>query len=172
MDRTQPVKFFKGLEIEATNHYLLPTMIAPGQYDYQECKGMLDAHSECKHILLGYMYDPAGNPLTIDHDKAFGLANQLMTEGYRVTLEIRPDQLTDDFVARCPDPNGPFGKLFVILIGSYFPNMAKIGPYTTLKLHSDFDSSNGGVWCIKAEDYAKHGQFTPWRAYDMDEWLK
>ena len=67
---------------------------------------------------------------------------------------------------------GSFGKLFVILIGSYFPNMAKIGPYTTLKLHSDFDSSNNGVWCIKAEDFAKHGQFTPWRAYDMDEWLK
>lgn len=171
MDRTLPVRFFKGLEIEATNHFLLPTMIAPGQYSYEECEEMLIVHS-CGHILLGYMYDPAGNPLTIDLDKAFDLANKLMTNGYKVTLEIRPDQLTDEFVARCPDPQGGFGKLFVILIGSYFPNMAKIGPYTTLKLHSDFDSSNEGVWCIKAEDFARHGQFTPWRAYDMDEWLK
>jgi hypothetical protein len=171
MDRTKPVRFFKGLEIEATNHFLLPTMIAPGQYSYDECKEMMTAHST-NHILLGYMYDPAGNPLEIDLDRAFGLADTLMSEGYKVTLEIRPDQLTDAFVERCPDPQGPFGKLFVILIGSYFPNMAKIGPYTTLKLHSDFDSSNNGVWCIKAEDFAKHGQFTPWRAYDMDEWLK
>lgn len=178
MDRTRPVKFFKGLEIEATNHYLLPTMIAPGQYDYDECKAMLDAHSECKHILLGYMYDPAGNPLTIDLDRAFGLAYRLMDEGFRVTLEIRPDQLTDEFVARCPEQtavskNGElYKKLFVILMGTYFPNMNKIGSYTTLKLHSDFDSDNNGVWCMKAGDFADKGMFTPWRAYDLDEWLK
>ena len=171
MDRTLPVKFFKGLEIEATNHFLLPTMIAPGQYDYDECVAMMTEH-ECNHILLGYMYDPAGNPLTIDLDKAFLIANRLMTSGYKVTLEIRPDQLTDDFVSRCPEANTEFAKLFVILIGSYFPNMAKIGGYTTLKLHSDFNSSNDGVWCVKANDFVKAGQFTPWRAYDFDIWLK
>ena len=33
MNRDIPVRFFKGLEIEATNHFLQPTMIAPGQYD-------------------------------------------------------------------------------------------------------------------------------------------
>jgi hypothetical protein len=173
MDRTKPVKFFKGLEIEATNHFLLPTMIAPGQYSYDECTEMLNTHAECSHILLGYMYDPAGNPLDIDLDKAFDLANKLMGEGTRVTLEIRPDQLTDEFVARCPDPQGPFGKLFVILIGTRFPRMDKIGAYTTLKLHSDYgNTENGGVWCVKAEDFKTAGTFTPWEAYVMDEWLK
>lgn len=171
MDRQKPVKFFKGLEIEATNHFLLPTMIAPGQYDLEECVSMMLEH-KTDHILLGYMYDPAGNPLTIDLDKAFALANALMAARKRVTLEIRPDQLTDDFVARCPEAESPEAKLFVILIGSYFPNMAKIGGYTTLKLHSDFDSSNEGVWCVKAEAFKAAGVFTPWRAYDMDEWLK
>jgi hypothetical protein len=172
MDRTLPVRFFKGLEIEATNHFLLPTMIAPGQYDYQECKDMMIEH-ETNHILLGYMYNPAGDPLTIDLDKAFLLAHQLMADGYKVTLEIRPDQLTDEFVERCPDPDGSFGKLFVILIGTYFPNMPKIGPYTTLKLHSNFgNTQNNGVWCVKAEDFKKAGMFTPWAAYGNDIFIK
>lgn len=172
MDRTQPVKFFKGLEIEATNHFLMPTMIAPGQYDIDKCRQMIVDH-ECNHILLGYMYDPAGNPLDMDIAKAFACANQLMSEGFRVTLEIRPDQLTDEFVAACPDPEGPFGKLFVILIGTRFPNMPKIGPYTTLKLHSDFSNTeNNGVWCVKAEDFKKAGIFTPWEAYGPDQWLE
>lgn len=172
MDRTKPVRFFKGLEIEATNHFLMPTMIAPGQYDYQECKDMLVEH-KCNHILLGYMYDPAGNALTMDIPKAFELARRLMGEGYRVTLEIRPDQLTDEFVAACPEPGTPFANLFVILIGTRFPNMPKIGGYTTLKLHSDFgNTENNGVWCVKAEDFKKAGTFTPWEAYEFDEWLK
>lgn len=171
MDRTKPVKFFSGLEIEATNHFLLPTMIAPGQYDYDKCKQMLDTHN-MKHILVGFMYDPAGKPLDIDLDKAFSLVNRLMADGYKVTVEIRPDQLTDSFVERCPEADSPEAKLFVILIGSYFPNMAKIGGYTTLKLHSDYNSSNKGVWCIKAEDYVKYGSFTPWEAYELDIWLE
>lgn len=172
MDRNVPVRFFKGLEIEATNHFLQPTMIAPGQYDLDECRQMLKDH-KCTHLLLGYMYDPAGNPLTLDIAKAFHVANTLMSEGFRVTMEIRPDQLTDDFVAACPEPESEFGKLFVILIGTRFPRMDKIGAYTTLKLHSDFgNTENGGVWCVKAEDFKKAGIFTPWIAYQEDQWLK
>lgn len=172
MDRSRPVRFFKGLEIEATNHFLRPTMIAPGQYDVEECRAMLKEHN-CDHILLGYMYAPDNSPLEIDLDKAFHISNTLMSEGFRVTLEIRPDQLTDEFIERCPDPKGPFGQLFVILMGTRFPRMDKIGPYTTLKLHSDFgNTENGGVWCVKAEDFKKAGLFTPWIAYQEDIWLK
>jgi hypothetical protein len=172
MDRTQPVRFFKGLEIEATNHFLQPTMIAPGQYDYDECKQMTLDH-KCTHILIGFMYMPNGDPLDMDIPRAFDTANKLMADGIRVTLEIRPDQLTDDFVAACPDPDGAFGKLFAILIGTRFPNMPKIGPYTTLKLHSDFgNTENGGVWCVKAEEFKKAGIFTPWIAYQEDIHLK
>lgn len=172
MDRTVPVRYFKGLEIEATNHFLRPTMIAPGQYDTDEARQMLIDHN-CDHLLLGYMYDPANNPLEMDLDKAFHIANTLMSEGYRVTLEIRPDQLTDEFIARCPEPDHPFAKLFVILMGTRFPRMDKIGGYTTLKLHSDFGNpENGGVWCVKAEDFKKAGVYTPWIAYSLDEWLK
>jgi hypothetical protein len=171
MDRTIPVRFFSGLEIEKTNHFLKPTMIAPGQYDYDECKAMLDEHN-MNHLLAGYMYDPAGNPLDIDLDKAFSLANRLMADGYDVTMEIRPDQLTDEFVARCPEADSKEAKQFVILIGSYFPNMAKIGGYTTLKLHSDFDSDNKGVWTMPASKYVTQGDFTPWGAYALDTWHK
>lgn len=171
MDRTQPVRFFKGLEIEGTNFFLLPTMIAPGQYDYQECTALMAEH-KTDHILLGFMYDPAGNPLVIDLARAFAITNQLMADGKKVTLEIRPDQLTDEFVSLCPEADSPESKQFVILIGSYFPQMSKIGGYTTLKLHSDHLSTNNGVWCIKAEDYAKHGQFTPWEAYEFDIFIK
>jgi hypothetical protein len=170
MNRDIPVRFFKGLEIEATNHFLLPTMIAPGQYDYEACVAMMATH-RTDHILLGYMYDPAGNPLTIDLERAFALANRLMQDGRRVTLEIRPDQLTDAFVEHCPEPHHAFADLFVVLVGTYFPNMKKIGNYTTLKLHSDFHSSNNGVWCMGARDFADKGRFTPWEAYAMDEWL-
>lgn len=172
MDRNKPVRFFKGLEIEYTAHFLQPTMIAPGQYDVDEIRSMLIEH-KCPHVLIGFMYMPNGDPLVMDVPRAFATANQLMSEGYRVTLEIRPDQLTDEFVAACPDPNGPFGKLFVILIGTRFPRMDKIGAYTTLKLHSDFgNTENGGVWCVKAEDFKKAGIFTPWIAYQEDQWLK
>jgi hypothetical protein len=170
MNRDIPVRFFKGLEIEATNHFLQPTMIAPDQYDYDVCAAMMTTH-HTDHILLGYMYDPAGNPLTIDLERAFALANRLMQDGKRVTIEIRPDQLTDAFVAQCPEPHDARANLFVILIGTYFPNMKKIGGYTTLKLHSDFHSSNNGVWCMGAQDFADNGRFTPWEAYAMDEWL-
>lgn len=172
MDRNKPVQFFKGLEIEATNHFLLPTMIAPGQYDYDECVAMMTEHNT-PHILVGFMYDPAGNPLEIDLDRAFALVNRLMADGRKVTMEIRPDQLTDEFVARCPEPNSLEAKLFVILIGTRFPRMDKIGGYTTLKLHSDYgNKENGGVWCVKAEAFKAAGTFTPWEAYEMDEWLK
>ena len=172
MDRTLPVQFFKGLEIEATNHFLLPTMIAPGQYDYDECVAMMTAH-KTPHILVGFMYDPAGNPLEIDLERAFALVNRLMADGRKVTMEIRPDQLTDEFVARCPEADSPEAKLFVILIGTRFPRMDKIGGYTTLKLHSDYgNTENGGVWCVKAENFKTAGVFTPWEAYEMDEWLK
>ena len=171
MDRTLPVQFFSGLEIEKTNHFLKPTMIAPGQYDFDECVAMLTEH-KMNHLLAGFMYDPAGNPLDIDLDKAFSLANRLMAAGYDVTLEIRPDQLTDEFVARCPEADSKEAKQFVILVGSYFPNMAKIGKYTTLKLHSDFDSTNGGVWCLGADKFASEGHFTNWREYDADIWIK
>ncbi len=171
MDRTKPVKFFSGLEIEKTNHFLLPTMIAPGQYDFDKCKQMLDTHN-MKHILIGFMYDPAGNPLEIDLERAFSLVNRLMAEGYKVTVEIRPDQLTDAFVAKCPEADSTEAKLFVILIGSYFPNMAKIGGYTTLKLHSDYNSDNKGVWTMPASKFRDTGDFTRWEAYELDIWLE
>lgn len=172
MDRNQPVRFFKGLEIEATKHFLQPTMIAPGQYDYEECKHMTLSH-KCNHILIGFMYDPAGNPLDMDIARAFETANKLMDDGLRVTMEIRPDQLTDEFVAACPEPTSARGELFAILIGTRFPNMPKIGAYTTLKLHSDFgNTENNGVWCVQVPDFRAAGQFTPWTAYEFDEHLK
>jgi hypothetical protein len=172
MDRTLPVRFFKGLEIEKTNFFLEPTMIAPGQYDYDEIKQMV-IDNECTNCLMGYMYDPAGNPLDMDIPRAFETAYKLMDDGITVTLEIRPDQLTDEFVAACPEPTTKYGKLFAILIGTRFPNMPKIGSYTALKLHSDFgNTENGGVWVIGADDFAKHGQFTQWSAYSDDRWLK
>jgi hypothetical protein len=172
MNRTLPVRFFKGLEIEATKHFLQPTMIAPGQYDYHECRTMTIEHN-CTHILVGFMYDPAGNPLDMDSPRAFELANRLMDDGIRVTLEIRPDQLTDEFVAACPEPESVHGQLFAILIGTRFPNMPKIGAYTTLKLHSDFgNTENNGVWCVQVPKFREAGIFTPWVAYQEDQWLK
>lgn len=172
MDRNVPVKFFKGLEIEATKHFLQPTMIAPGQYDFEECKQMTLDH-KCTHILIGFMYDPAGNPLDMDIPRAFETAYKLMDHGIRVTMEIRPDQLTDEFVKHCPEPDSKHGELFCILIGTRFPNMPKIGAYTTLKLHSDFgNTENNGVWCVQVPKFRDAGIFTPWEAYGPDEWLK
>jgi hypothetical protein len=172
MDRTQPVRFFKGLEIEKTNFFLEPTMIAPGQYDYEEIKQMVVDH-ECTNALLGFMYDPAGNPLEMDIKLAFETAYKLMDDGITVTLEIRPDQLTDEFIKHCPEPTSKHGKMFAILIGTRFPNMPKIGAYTALKLHSDFgNTENNGVWVMGAEDFKKHSQFTQWSAYGFDEHLK
>lgn len=172
MNRNQPVRFFKGLEIEATKHFLQPTMIAPGQYDYEECLQMTRDH-KCTHILIGFMYDPAGNPLDMDIPAAFATAYKLMDQGIRVTMEIRPDQLTDEFVKHCPEPTSKHGELFAILIGTRFPNMPKIGAYTTLKLHSDFgNTENNGVWCQQVESFTEHSVFTPWIAYQEDVWLK
>lgn len=171
MERTADIKYFKGLEIEATNFFLLPTVIAPNPSNFEECVEVLKEH-KADHILLGYLCDAAGNNLDINLDVAFGLANKLMAAGYKVTMEVRPDQLTYDFVERCPEPEGEFGKQFVILMGMTFPHMAKIGPYTTVKLHGKIGSENGGVWCVKAEDFVKAGQFTPWPAYSYDLLIK
>ena len=172
MNRNQPVRFFKGLEIEATKHFLQPTMIAPGQYDYEECLQMTRDH-HCTHLLIGFMYDPAGNALVMDIPRAFETAYKLMDQGIRVTMEIRPDQLTDEFVKHCPEPESKHGELFAILIGTRFPNMPKIGAYTTLKLHSDFgNTENNGVWCQQVKSFTEHGVFTPWISYQEDIWLK
>lgn len=172
MNRELPVKFFKGLEIEKTNHFLEPTMIAPGQYDVEKCLEMIKAHN-CTHILLGYMYDPSGKPLDMDLDKAFACAEAIMDAGFRVTLEIRPDQITEEFAQRCPDPAGKYGKLFVVLVGTAFPHFHKLKHYTTMKFHDDYKTSqNGGVWCVPATMYEDHGQFTQWNAYIMDEHLE
>lgn len=167
-DRTAPVRFFRGLEVEATNHFLKQIMIAPNMYDYEEVNEVLNEQN-VNHILLGYMCDPAGNNLDMDTAKAFDLVDKLLADGRLVTVEIRPDQLTDELVARCPEPNGPYGKQFVILLGSYFPNMPKIAPYTTLKLFSDFaDPLVPGVYCQKAESFVGNSVMTPWQAYADD----
>lgn len=101
---------------------------------------------ECTHILLGYMYDPAGNALDMDVEKAFRCAEVIMDAGFKVTMEIHPDQITNEFVAAYPEPNGEYGDLFCILVGTAFPNMAKIGKFTTFKLHYQYDTSvNPGV---------------------------
>lgn len=172
MDRTKPVRFFKGLEIEKTKFFLEPTMIAPGQYDPVECEQMVREH-ECTHILLGYMYDPAGNPLDMDIPKAFACAETLMDKGIKVTMEIRPDQITQAFADACPQPDGKYGDLFCILVGTAFPEYEKLKKFTTFKLHDQWDTSkNPGVFCIPAEHFQTHGQLTQWPAYSMDLWLK
>lgn len=172
MDRTKPVRFFKGLEIEATRFFLEPTMIAPGQYDSVECLEMIREH-ECTHLLLGFMYDPAGNPLDMDIPRAFQAAKAVMDQGFKVTMEIRPDQITQAFADACPAPDGEYGDLFCILVGTAFPDFEKLKKFTTFKLHDQFDTSkNPGVWCIPAEHFQTHGQMTPWVAYGPDIWIK
>ena len=173
INRHEPIRFFKGPEIEKTKFYMKPMVLTSGVYDYQECKDVL-VKEDCKHILLGgFMYESGTTiPGTLDVPRAFDLINKLIADGYGVTLEIRSDQLTDEVIALCPEPNTPEADLFVLMVSSYMPNLDKIGSYTTLKLHSDWESSNGGVICLDAETFRREGHLTGWREYDQDIKLK
>lgn len=173
INRHEPIRFFKGPEIEKTKFFMKPMVLTSGVYDYQECKDVL-IREECQHILLGgFMYESGTTiPGTIDVPRAFELINKLISDGYGVTLEIRSDQVTDDLIALCPEANSPEADLFVLMVSSYMPNLDKIGAYTTLKLHSNWESSNNGVWCAQATDFMTVGHLTTWREYDADIKLK
>lgn len=170
-DRTQDVRFFKGLEVEKTKFFLLPTLIAPDCYDASVLIRTAREHG-CENILLGYMVNSAQVPLVMDVSKALSTVNALLDAGFKVTVEIRPDQLTDDFVAGCPDPEGKYGEQFVILIGMHTPNMSKVQKFATLKLHDDFAGPNHSVQCLEMKDFLKHAQPSPWGSYTFDQIIK
>lgn len=173
INRHEPLRFFKGPEIEKTKFFGKPMLLTSGVYDYQECKDML-VKENVEHILLGgFMYESGTKILgTLDEDRAFDLINKLIADGYFVTLEIRSDQITDSLIERCPEAGSTEADHFVLMVSSYMPNLDKIGTYTTLKLHSDWESSNGGVICLEAETFRKEGHLTGWREYDQDVKLK
>lgn len=173
INRHEPIRFFKGPEIEKTKFFGEQMLLTSGVYDYVECRDML-AKEGLNYILLGgFMYESGTTiPGVIDVVRAFDLIYKLIIDGVYVTLEIRSDQVTDELIALCPEAGSKEADQFVLMVSSYMPNLDKIGAYTTLKLHSDWESSNGGVLCLEAEDFRKSAHLTGWREYDNDVKLK
>lgn len=169
INRHEPIRFFKGPEIEKTKFFNEQMLLTSGVYDYLECKNMLEKEG-LKYILLGgFMYESGTTiPGTIDVSRAFDLIYKLIIDGYYVTLEIRSDQVTDELITLCPEAGSKEADQFVLMVSSYMPNLDKIGSYTTLKLHSDWESENRGVICLDAETFRKEGHLTGWREYDAD----
>ena len=167
LDRTTSRTFFAGLEIEATRFFLLPTLFAEEQYDAV----VLDQKAKelgVQHVFLIFSKTPSRN-IDLDTERAFSCLNDLVARGYKVTFEIRPDQITDEFVALAPDPSPLIGQNFSLLIGNYFPDVSKLAPYTTLKLFGKFWDEKSGIFCMKAEKFIEGSIQTPWDAYKADD---
>lgn len=166
MDRTTHTKFFKGLEIEKTVHFMVPTLIASGEINFDEIVEVLRAE-KLPHVLLGLMQSLDGSQHEFNMVQVFETVNRLLADSYKVTIEVRPEQVTDEFVELCPDHPG-----FAVILGVYLPNLKKMGRFTTLKIHSNFNSDNNGVFCMQADEFSKQSYFTSWREYDADVKIK
>ena len=167
IDREHVPSSFTGKEIEKTDFFGMQSVFVSYKLDINTMVSKAKK-AKAKHIFLEGLNDENGKILQVDLAKqSIPIAKKLIDLGFYVTIEARPECITEEFMKKCPKPNSSYGKKFCILVCVYIPDIAKMLPYTTVKLYDDFGDGDG-VYCMHAKKFVKQSHLTKWNEYDDD----
>lgn len=161
---SEGVIFFKGIEIEKTPAFGLPTLFVTGVQSVDEIAKHIQG---CKHIFFGanHSFNPSNN---LDWQRWETMIQYFLDRGYLCSLDI-PLSVVEEF------NDGGLNDYdnFIPQIRVPIPYIKLWNYNTMLKIDDkDFKATNPGIWTHSLHDLKDRTKFTSWNQYENDEIIK
>ena len=155
------VKFFTGVEVEATPVKGCKTLFVVGLADKEEII-MHYENSGATHIYFGADLSFTAESNTV---KWLLMMAPFLNRLIPCTLDmciIQAAKVNKHIIkTNC--------AALIPLIRMPMPNLDNFNANTTIKIDDHWNGSNGGVYCAKLDSLTVAHNFTPWSAYSKDE---